>query len=187
MSDTDATEHAESDVDAETAAGEGAERETMYGCPVTESLGQRVIHPSRDNWSAVAGELLVDGWNMCIDVTAVDYLTYSHSDGAVRRLPAGIEPQRFEVVASFLSHTRRARLRARVQVPADDPTIPSLYAIYPGTDYLEREVFDLMGIVFEGHPDLSRILMPETWQGHPLRKDYAVGDIPVQFKAPAAQ
>lgn len=191
MSDTDAIEQAESDVDAETAEGEGAERETeqdtMYGCPVTESRGQRVIHPSRDNWSAVAGELLVDGWNMCIDVTAVDYLTYSHSDGAARRLPAGIEPQRYEVVASFLSHVRRERLRARVQVPADDPTIPSLYAIYPGTDYLEREVFDLMGIVFEGHPDLSRILMPETWQGHPLRKDYAVGAIPVQFKAPAAQ
>ncbi len=188
MSDTGETEQAETDVEAETGAGDGAEQQEMlYGCPVTESRGQRVIHPSRDRWDEVAGELLVDGWNMCIDVTAVDYLTYSRGDGAVRRLPPGVEPQRFEVVASFMSHVRRERLRARVQVPADDPTIPSLYAIYPGSDYLEREVFDLMGIVFEGHPDLSRILMPETWQGHPLRKDYAVGAIPVQFKAPTAQ
>lgn len=186
MSDVDAM----AQTDADTDAGGGAaveHQETLYGCPVTESRGQRVIHPSGDNWLEVASELLVDGWNMCVDVTAVDYLNYSRSEGAVRVLPAGVEPQRFEVVVSFVSHARRERLRARIQVPADDPTIPSLFAVYPGTDYLEREVYDLMGIVFEGHPDLSRILMPETWQGHPLRKDYAVGEIPVQFKAPAAE
>ena len=103
-------------------------------------------------------------------------------EGLATESSAAVAPE----LVSFISHARRERLRARVQVPADDPTIPSLYAIFPGSDYLEREVFDLMGIVFEGHPDLSRILMPETWQGHPLRKDYAVGAIPVQFKAPAA-
>jgi len=126
----------------------------------------------------VAQALFADGWNMCLDVTAVDYLQYA----ADRRLPESIRAERFEVVATFISHERRERIRARAQVPADDPTIASLYALYPGTDFLEREVFDLMGISFEGHPDLSRILMPETWIGHPLRKDYAVGAIPVQFK-----
>jgi NADH-quinone oxidoreductase subunit C len=154
---------------------------TAYGCGVTHSRGQRVIHADRDQWSDVARALLADGWNMCVDLTAVDYSAYD----AVRDLPTDVEPERFEVVASFVSHTRRERLRARVQVPADDPRIDSLYAIYPGTDFLEREVYDLFGIEFAGHPDLSRILMPETWEGHPLRKDYAVGAIPVQFKAPA--
>ena len=104
---------------------------------------------------------------------------------ADRNLPADVTPERYEVIASFVSHTRRERLRARIQVPADDPRVDSLYALYPGSDFLEREVYDLMGVVFDGHPDLSRILMPETWEGHPLRKDYAVGAIPVQFKAPA--
>jgi len=118
---------------------------------------------------------------MCVDVTAVDYSAY---DGP-RILPLEIGEERFEVVVSFISHRRRERLRARIQVPADDPRIDSLYALFPGSDFLEREVYDLMGITFDGHPDLSRILMPETWEGHPLRKDYAVGAIPVQFKAPS--
>ncbi len=174
------------DTAGEETDGEGVEPATptgemAYGCPVSWSRDQRVIHVERDRWQEVAAELLADGWSMCVDVTAVDYLQYH----GPRRLPAGVEAERFEVVASFLSHGRKERLRARAQVPADDPTIASLYALYPGTDYLEREVYDLMGISFDGHPDLSRILMPETWEGHPLRKDYAVGSIPVQFKAPA--
>jgi NADH-quinone oxidoreductase subunit C len=153
--------------------------ETAYDCPVTWSRGQRVIHVPREAWTATAEALLADGWNMCVDVTAVDYSAYR---GHRSDLPAGAEPERFEVVANFLSHERRQRLRARAQVPADDPTIGSLYALYPGVDFQEREIYDLMGITFDGHPDLSRILMPETWQGHPLRKDYAIGAIPVQFK-----
>ena len=157
------------------------EPETAYGCPVTWSHDQKVIHVHRDSWLDVARLLLADGWNMCVDVTSVDYLAYQ----ANRSLPDGVQAERFEVVASFISHERRDRIRARAQVPADDPVIGSLYAIYPGTDYLEREVYDLMGITFDGHPDMSRILMPENWTGHPLRKDYAVGAIPVQFKAPS--
>ncbi len=176
MSDeaTDDTTEAE-----ELPEAAGPEIETAYDCPVTWSRGQKVIHVERDRWLEVAEALLADGWNMCVDVTAVDYLQYE----APRDLPADVAPERFEVVASFISHASRERIRARAQVPADDATIASLYRTYPGTDYLEREVFDLMGIVFDGHPDLSRILMPETWDGHPLRKDYAVGAIPVQFKA----
>ena len=153
--------------------------ETRYGCPFAEVRGQVVVHPHRSSWRATAEAMLADGWNMCVDVTAVDYLAY----GQPRDLPPSVEPERFEVVASFVSYERRQRMRARVQVPASEPVVDSLGDIYPGTDFLEREVYDLMGITFDGHPDLSRILMPETWEGHPLRKDYAVGAIPVQFKA----
>ncbi len=173
----------------EEAADEGgepppdatADPDVLYGCSFSSSRGQRVIHPSRERWLEVAAELLADDWTMCVDVTSVDYSAYA----GARDLPDGVTPERYEVVASFVSHTRRERIRARIQVPADDPRLDSLYSLYPGSDFLEREVYDLMGIAFDGHPDLSRILMPETWEGHPLRKDYAVGAIPVQFKAPA--
>jgi NADH-quinone oxidoreductase subunit C len=94
-------------------------------------------------------------------------------------------PERFEVVVILMSHSARERLRLRVQVPADDATVPSLFDVHPGTEAPEREVFDLFGISFGGHPDLTRILMPEDWVGHPLRKDEAIGRIPVQFKGTA--
>jgi NADH-quinone oxidoreductase subunit C len=119
-----------------------------------------------------------EGFNMCVDLTAVDYLAFPS-----RALPEEVEPERFEVVVNLLSHEQRARVRVRVQVPEDDPTLPSLFDLWPGTEAMEREAFDLMGIVFTDHPDLTRILMPEDWEGHPLRKDYAVGRVPVQFKA----
>ena len=118
---------------------------------------------------------------MCADLTAADYLL-----NAYRELPPGMTPERFEVVVNLLSLTRRERVRIRVQVPEGDPALPSLYGLFPGTEGMEREVYDLFGIVFTGHPDLTRILMPDDWEGHPLRKDYGVGRIPVQFKeAPA--
>jgi len=70
-----------------------------------------------------------------------------------------------------------------VQVPDADPRLATLWGVYPGVEFYEREVFDLMGLSFDGHPDLTRILMPEGWEGHPLRKDYPIGHVPVQFKA----
>ncbi len=179
MSDDATPEDAEADaVEAEVAEPEP--EVGPYGCPESDARGERVIHPERDAWVDTAQALLDDGWNMCIDLTAVDYLTYA----APRNLPDGLEPERFEVVAAFISHTTGERLRAKAQVSAQDPSIGSLTEIYPGADYLEREVFDMFGITFDGHPDLSRILMPEHWEGHPLRKDYDVGAIPVQFKGP---
>jgi NADH-quinone oxidoreductase subunit C len=95
---------------------------------------------------------------------------------------AGVQPERFEVVVNLLSLTKRERIRLRVQVPADDTTLASLFDVHPGTEAHERETFDMFGITFEGHPDMTRILMPEDWDGHPLRKDYDQGFIPVQFK-----
>ena len=158
------------------------EPELVHGLPVVLSGGQRTLHPTREQLVKLVTDLRADGWLMCIDVTAVDYLTYD----APRELPAGVEPERFEQVVLLMSHQAKDRLRLRVQVPASEPTVPTLFEVHPGTEAMEREVFDMFGISFEGHPDLSRILMPEEWEGHPLRKDFAVGRIPVQFKAPAA-
>ena len=156
-----------------------AEHDSEYGVPVSYSRGQKVLHPTRQQWRRVAEDLLNDGWDMCVDITAVDYSTFSRR----RHVPLGIEQERYEVVANFLSFRRRQRLRMRVQVPEDDAVLDSLSQLYPGIDAAEREVYDMFGIEFAGHPDLSRILMPENWQGHPLRKDYGLGDVPVQFKA----
>ena len=144
------------------------------------SSGSRadVRHVPRDAWTDTVGALRDEGFTMLVDLTAVDYLTH-HG----RTLPDGVVPERFEVVAGLLNLNERTRVRLRTQVPESDPTIASLFELHPGAEVLEREVFDMYGIVFDGHPDPTRILMPEDWEGHPLRKDYAIGRIPVQFKA----
>jgi NADH-quinone oxidoreductase subunit C len=151
---------------------------TMYGALRADSHGQVVLHPSRDQYVQVVKAALDDGYEMCIDLTAVDYLT-----NPTRRVPAGVTAERFEIVVNLLSMQAKARLRLRIQVPAEEPAVPTLFDLYPGTEALEREVYDMFGIVFTDHPDLTRILMPEDWEGHPLRKDYEIGHIPVQFSA----
>lgn len=151
---------------------------TEYGVPLSLSCGQRVLHPTREQYVATVRALLADSFEMCADLTAVDYLTFSG-----RSLPDGVVAERFEVVVNLLSIERRQRVRVRVQVPADDPSLPTLFDLYPGTEAMEREVYDMFGISFTDHPDLTRILMPEDWEGHPLRKDYDQGRIPVQFSA----
>jgi NADH-quinone oxidoreductase subunit C len=168
------------DAETEDAAPEPVREK--HGVPVTDSRGQEVLHPSREQYRDLVETLRGEGYLVCIDVTAVDYLAHPHRDIAF-----GVAPERFELVVSFLSHEHRARTRLRIQVPADDPTVPSIVDLHPGADALEREVFDMFGIGFEGHPDLTRILMPEDWDGHPLRKDYGVGAIPVQFKGAGSE
>ena len=91
------------------------------------------------------------------------------------------------MVANLLDLDRGQRIRLRTQVPESDATLPTLFDVHPGTEAMEREVFDMYGITFTDHPDMTRILMPEDWEGHPLRKDYAVGSIPVQFKHVGAE
>jgi NADH-quinone oxidoreductase subunit C len=149
----------------------------LHGCVLVTAFGQQVVHVPRDQYLRVIKALLADGYEMCVDLTAVDYLLMPE-----RHLPAGIMAERFEVVVNLLSLTNRQRIRVRVQIPADDVAIPTLFDMYPGTEAMEREAYDMFGIVFTDHPDLSRILMPEDWDGYPLRKDYEVGQIPVQFK-----
>jgi NADH-quinone oxidoreductase subunit C len=81
---------------------------------------------------------------------------------------------RFEVVYHLCSLERSARLRLKVRVPGEEPKIDSVTPIWPAANPFEREVFDLFGVHFEGHPFLRRLLMPEDWEGHPLRKDYPI-------------
>ena len=138
-----------------------------------------VLHVSRDQLTKTVAGLRDEGYVSVLDVTAVDYLEHPGR----RDLPPEVEPERFELVVTLISHAAPGRIRLRVQIPADDPTVATLFDLYPGTEALEREVADMFGIVFEGHPDPSRILMPPDWEGHPLRKDFSVGQIPVQFKA----
>src|SRR5688572_11383087 len=105
---------------------------------------------------------------MLTDVTAVDWLPR--------------EP-RYDVVYHLLSISNTARLRVKVELPGvDEPRVPSVVEVWIGADWLEREVYDFFGVVFTGHPNLKRILMPDEWIGHPLRKDYPVGGVPVEYR-----
>lgn len=173
--------------DETAAAGEAGDEavsaepvfEMRYGAVVDPDAVDAVLHATVDSYLEVCTEAHADGFDQLIDLTAVDYLTYAGS----RTVPGGLDTERFEVVTQLINHSRRERLRIRTQVSGDDPAIASLFDLWPGSEYLEREVFDMFGIVFADHPDMSRVLMPEDWVGHPLRKDYAVGAIPVQFKA----
>ena len=126
-----------------------------------------------------------EGFEMCVDLTAVDYLTHPGRNISPE-VASQITLERFELVVNLLSLSQRRRVRLRIQVSESDPVVDSAFDVYPGTEAMEREVFDMFGIKFNGHPDLTRILMPEDWQGHPLRKDYAQGNIPVQFKGAAS-
>jgi NADH-quinone oxidoreductase subunit C len=142
-----------------------------------DRLVDQLAFPSRDTYRRMVAAFRDVGFELCADLCAVDYLTHPG-----RSLPEGVAPERFEVVVNLVSLSLRQRVRVRVQVPDSAPAVDSLFDLYPGTEAMEREAYDLMGIVFVGHPDLTRILMPEDWEGHPLRKDYGVGRVPVQFK-----
>ena len=100
-----------------------------------------------------------------IDITAVDWPE---------------REKRFDVVYHLLSPRRNQRIRVKVETDEVMP-VPSIVSVYRGADWFEREAYDLFGIVFEGHPNLSRILMDDDWEGHPLRKDYPLGGEPVRF------
>jgi NADH-quinone oxidoreductase subunit C len=127
---------------------------------VIEFRGETTIVVSRKVLRAVAEhcrEALQ--FNLLTDATCVD------------RFP--MEP-RFEVNYHLVSIPRRDKVRLKVRLAGDDPVIDSLVPVWPGANWLEREIYDLMGIRFTGHPDLRRILLPDDWEGHPLRKDYPV-------------
>lgn len=98
---------------------------------------------------------------LLVDLTAVDW----------SGCRPGYEP-RFDVIYQLMSLTRNERLFLAVGVPSDDAVVPSVTGLWRAAGFLEREVFDLMGIRFDGHPDLRRLVLPEDWQGHPLRKEY---------------
>jgi len=156
--------------------------ERFPGSVAVVSHGQSVVYVDRAVWRDVVGYLRTEErFTQCVDITAVD-----HSTAVERVSVPGVVPERFEVVANLLSHPRNARIRLICQVPESDPTVASIVDEYPGANFPEREVYDLFGITFAGHPDLTRILMPDDWSGHPLRKDDHPGHIPVTFKGDPA-
>lgn len=133
-----------------------------------DSHGQDVARVPADVWYSFAEAAKNAGFEICSDVTAVDWMRH--------------RPERFEVVANLVSMQHRARLRMITSVGREDPIVPSITPLWPGANFAEREVYDMFGIQFDGHPDLTRILLPDDWEGHPLRKDSGVGSVPVQFK-----
>lgn len=110
-------------------------------------------------------------FELCSSVSGVDYLDINADD-----------PNRLHVVYHLTSMTYRRRIRLETAVPVDNPRVASVTSVYPTADWQERETFDMFGIVFEGHPALTRILMPDDWDGYPQRKDYPLGGVPVEYK-----
>jgi NADH:ubiquinone oxidoreductase subunit C len=149
-----------------------------------------------DSWAERARELAADGWWLT-DLCGLDRLSLAHSvesahpaggaaaaflddDPDDRELP---HDRRFEVVIQLVHLDRRERMTIHVVARADPPTVPSVSKVWPTAAFMEREAFDMFGIHFEGHEGLKRILMPDDWEGYPLRKDYGVGKVPVEFVA----
>ncbi|GAA1334295.1 NADH-quinone oxidoreductase subunit C [Saccharothrix algeriensis] len=138
---------------------------------ITVDRGEITFYLRREHLVEVARILRDDPalrFELCSSVSGVDY-----GVGA---------PQRLHSVYHLTSMTYRRRIRLEVAVDVEDPHIPSVVAVYPTADWQERETWDMFGIVYDGHPGLTRILMPDDWDGHPQRKDYPLGGIPVEYK-----
>ncbi|HEV2377712.1 MAG TPA: NADH-quinone oxidoreductase subunit C [Streptosporangiaceae bacterium] len=148
---------------AGTTFGDAVER-------VVAHRGELTFHVRREHLPAVAQRLRDDpglAFEVCMGVSGVHY-------------PAD-QGRELHAVYHLLSITHNRRLRLEVSAPDSDPHIPSVVSIYPNNDWHEREAWDLFGIIFDGHMALTRIEMPDDWQGHPQRKDYPLGGIPVEY------
>ena len=131
-------------------------------------MNPEIIKSTAEDYKALVESIKNDGFEMMVDLTVVDWFRKK-------------EP-RFEVVVQFLSTSQNKRKTVKVFVNDGDLTLSSITELYPSANFYEREAFDMFGIIFQNHPDLTRILMPDDWEGHPLRKNYGSGRIPVQFK-----
>ena len=138
---------------------------------VTVDRGEITFYLGREHLVAVCRALRDDPllrFELCSSVSGVDY--------------GENVPQRLHSVYHLTSMTFRRRIRLEVAVDVADPHVPSVVGVYPTADWHERETWDMFGIIYDGHPALTRILMPDDWDGHPQRKDYPLGGIPVEYK-----
>jgi NADH-quinone oxidoreductase subunit C len=138
---------------------------------VTVDRGEITFYPQREHLVRICKALRDDPtlrFELCSSVSGVDY--------------GEDVPQRLHSVYHLTSMTYRRRIRLEVAVDVDDPHVPSVVEVYPTADWHEREAWDMYGIIYDGHPALTRILMPDDWDGHPQRKDYPLGGIPVEYK-----
>ena len=119
----------------------------------SSDVGYTIVSIPVTEWVAFVEAAKASGFDTFIDIAAVDHYT---------------EAPRFEVAVNVLSMTTRERMIVSTRVPYDDPTVPSLTGVFAGANFYEREAYDLFGIDFPGHPDLTRILLPDDWEGHPL-------------------
>jgi NADH-quinone oxidoreductase subunit C len=145
-----------------------------YGDVITKVVihrGEITFHVAREHLATLVRHLRDDAYlrfEFCSSVSGVHY-------------PAD-QGRELHAVYHLQSMTHNRRIRLEVSVPDADPHIPSVVATYPTADWHERETYDMFGIVFDGHPALTRILMPDDWPGHPQRKDYPLGGVPVEYK-----
>jgi len=133
--------------------------------------GEMTIYVSREHLVEVARRLRDDpalAFELCLGVSGTHYLADLGSE--------------LHAVYHLLSITKNRRLRLEVTAPDADPHVPSLVDVYPTNDWHERETWDFFGLIFDGHPALTRIEMPDDWKGHPQRKDYPLGGIPVEYR-----
>lgn len=141
---------------------------------VVVARSELTLHVRREHLLGVARTLRDDPalrFELLSSVSGVDYLARE-----------GAEGERLHSVYHLTSMTYRRRVRLEVAVTVADPHVPSVTGLYPTADWQERETWDLLGIVYDGHPALTRILMPDDWEGHPQRKDYALGGVEVEYK-----
>ena len=151
---------------------------TVLGEDVFTAAVERVVvfrdeltlHVRREHLVVVAQALRDDAalrFELCLGVSGVHY-------------PVDLDRE-LHAVYPLMSITHNRRIRVEVTAPDADPHVPSLFSVYPTTDWHERETYDFFGLVFDGHPSLTRIEMPDDWVGHPQRKDYPLGGIPVEY------
>jgi NADH-quinone oxidoreductase subunit C len=138
---------------------------------VVVDRGELTLHVKPERIADVAKAMRDDEalrFELCSSVSGVDYL--------------GSDERRLHVTYHLTSMTYRRRVRLEAAVTAENPHLPTVTQVYPTADWQERETYDMFGVVFDGHPALTRILMPDDWEGHPQRKDYPLGGVPVEYK-----
>lgn len=133
---------------------------------VSEFLGQRTVEVKKEQLISILTYLKASGYSVLMDLTAIDYL---------------VPTTRTKIVYWLHNASNLERIRIILYV-ARNESIPSVTKLWEGADWYERELFDMFGVFIENHPDLKRILMPDDWKGHPLRRDYALMEDPVEFK-----